>query len=805
MFRDICSAIYQNKNILMFVSVGVYIFALYGVLSNNAVLFAAILTIFFIFLTIKNIFPFKVIMIWALIFYFGILNTSFRIKDTDELLDLAPINSTIYGKIVTIPQKKDNEKIQFVFDVNKIEYDGMVKQFRNEKILVTLNTDEKFQIYDSYKIRGRLSTPFKAGNPSQFDYGNYLRNFDTYAVFYGRNPYSMKDLDIPCFEKLSENNTNVEKILQGINNYREKILKVHSKYLMSPNLEILGGIVFGDDAVSPPKNIKQSFVNSGLLHILAASGMNVGFIYSFFFLIMNFFKVPFKINTGICILAVLAYVLMTGLGASVLRAALMLLFVLIGKLIDRDAHSISLLSFVAFLMLIYNPMYVNDVGFQLSFIVTFGLLVMTPYVIQYKSRLLNWIIGSITIPIFAQLWVIPIQIFYFNNISIYSVFANIMSVPILFIISFGGFISSLLSIIQPLSNFICMTFDFILNPLITLLVNISDFWGNLPYSTMQTTHPNQIQIIIYYMILINITLFFNKEFREKWHRIMKKSLPILIIVLLFSTISVPNHNLEITAFDVGNADAFMIKTPENKYLMIDTGKAGYNGGKSQAEILILKYFKDKGIKGLDSIIITHFDNDHSGGAADIIKNMNVEKIYVNSENHPSVQAQDIYKTAKENETKIIKAENQQNVYDKSGLKITNYIADGIKGVGDNENSIITLLQSNDFSMLFTGDAGIETFNQLKSYLPKNITVLKVGHHGASGVINKNIANYINPKYSIISTGENKFGHPSIYTTETLRNSSVLRTDINNSIKIIVKNKNFEIYTYDSKSKKYKKL
>ena len=94
---------------------------------------------------------------------------------------------------------------------------------------------------------------------------------------------------------------------------------------------------------------------------------------------------------------------------------------------------------------------------------------------------------------------------------------------------------------------------------------------------------------------------------------MRVCLPVLVSVLLLSTISIPNNNLEITAFDVGNADAFMIKTPDNKYMMIDTGKGGYNGGKSQAELLILKYFADNGIKNLDSIIVTHFDNDHCGG------------------------------------------------------------------------------------------------------------------------------------------------------------------------------------------------
>ena len=802
MFKNMCSAVSQNKNILMLVTVGMYILAIYGVLNEKIILFALLLTLFLIFSAVKNLFPYKIIIIWALIFYFGILNTSLRIKDTDDLLDIAPVNSTIYGKIISVPQTRDSGKTQFYFKVSKIEYDNTAKEFSNEKVLVSLNSDEKFNIYDSYKIRGRLSTPFKAGNPSQFDYGNYLRNFDTYAVFYGHNPYAMKDLDIPCYEKINTQKELSEKVLQKISNYREHILKSHSQYLASPNLEILGGIVFGDDAVPPPANIKQSFINSGLLHILAASGMNVGFIYSFFFLIMSFIRVPFRINTCICILAVLTYVLMTGLGASVVRAALMLLFVLIGKLINRDAHNVSLLSFVAFLMLIYNPMYLNDVSFQLSFVVTLGLLIMIPYLVQSKFKIVNWVISTVSIPIIAQLWVIPIQIFYFNNISIYSVFANIMSVPIIAVISFGGFISSLLSLIEPISNLVCHGFDLVLNPLITILVDISDFWGTLPNSTMQTTHPNPFQIGIYYLILINITLFFDKNIRGKYIKLISICLPVLISVLLISTISLPNRNLEITAFDVGNADAFMIKTPNNDYMMIDTGKAGYNGGKSQAEIILLKYFADRGINKLKFIIVTHFDNDHCGGTVDLINGMNVETVYVNTLTHDSNQAQEIYKTATTRKVNLREGENNQIIYDKDGLKIKNFIIKNTKGVGDNESSIVTLLTYGDFSMLFTGDSGIETLNKLKNYLPQNITVLKVGHHGAAGVINKSLAEHLKPEYSIISTGENKFGHPSIYTIETLHNSKILRTDLHNSVKFIADKNGYKALTYNPKKKKY---
>ena len=106
-------------------------------------------------------------------------------------------------------------------------------------------------------------------------------------------------------------------------------------------------------------------------------------------------------------------------------------------------------------------------------------------------------------------------------------------------------------------------------------------------------------------------------------------------------------------------------------------------------------------------------------------------------------------------------------------------------------------------MLFTGDAGINGIKSVLNEIPRNITVLKVPHHGAVGGINKELAEYLNPKYSIVSTGENKFGHPSVYILEILKNSIVLRTDVNNSIRIRVNNRGYKIQTYEIKTRKYK--
>ena len=774
----------------MLLSAGVYILALYAVLSSQLLVVSLLFSIILILLVCFEQIPIKYVIVWLLIFYLGVINTSSRLKNVDALLNLAPVNSEITGKVLTIPQGKLDGKQKFFFDVEKIKFGAVEKNFKHEKVLVTLNSDDSnLNLYDSLILDGRLSAPFKAGNPSQFDYGNYLRNHNAYSVFYAKS-----------FEKLDRKLSVKENVMQKINNYRENVISIHSGYLKSPNLEILGGIVFGDDAVSPPQNIKQSFINSGLLHILAASGMNVAFIYSFFFAIMSLLRMNFKLKVSLGIVTVVIYSLMTGLGASVIRAACMLVFVLLGKLIDRDAHSISLLSFVALLMLIYNPMYINDVGFQLSFIVTFGILVMAPAVARFKNKVLDFIAGTVAIPIIAQLWVIPIQIFYFNNISLYSVFANIMSVPILMVLSFGGFVSSLLCAIKPLAGFICQVFDFVLNPLLTLLVNISDFWGHLPHSAIQTTHPSVFQILIYYGIILCVSALMYKEFREKYLKKLLVMLFVLLGVWALTLVPCRNSNLEITAFDVGNADCFLVKTPNNKYLMIDTAKGGYKGGKSQAEMIVMKYFKDTGIKNLDSIIVTHFDDDHSGGAVDLMNGVTVEKLYVNDIHHKSQAAKEIYKTAELRGVNIIEAKNSQVVYDKSGLKITNYVAK--KYDNDNDSSIVTTLKYGDFSMLFTGDASASVIKSLMDETNSSYTVLKVPHHGAYGGVDRELIQKVKPKYSIVSVGDNKFGHPDIYTLGLLKDSIVLRTDIDNAIRIIVNKHGLKVMTYDMKKRKF---
>lgn len=801
MIRNFLSEVAQKKYFIMFFTSVIYIVGLFAYFVDVAILSASVLLILGIFAIARNYVSPKLVLFWYFIFFFGFFNASLRIKNSDALYQLAPQEATITGQIVSIPTGNDARKTKFFIDASKISYAGKSVNIEAKTYATVYPGGDKngeahlgFNIGDTYNIKGKLRTPFKVGNPSQFDYAKYLRNFNTFTLFYADKSDCSK-LDVKLTPRWV--------FMQGLNNLRNEIIQTHSKYLKSPNLEILGGVVFGDDAIAPPDYIKTAFLNSGLLHILAASGMNVAIVYGIWFFILNKFKVPFNIIVSSGIFMIILYALMTGLGPSVVRAVFMLIFILLGKLIDRDAHSISLLSFVALLMLIYNPAYINDVGFQLSFLVTFGLLTTAPVVFERIKFMPNWLSGMIFIPIVAQIWVAPIQMFYFNSFSLYSVFANIAIMPFVSIVSFGGFISSVLALIEPIASSVCLVFDFVLNPVLNCLVFISEYFSKLPHSLVTTTQPNVFQIFLYYSIVIAITLLL-KLGKDKKFILLTTA---LFVVLVLSTFNLPNKNLEVITFDVQNADAFLIKTPENKYFIIDSAKSGYKGAKSPARAIVIEYLKDRGIKNIEGLILTHFDNDHSGGAIDLMENLRVKRVYINSYNDKSSTSKKIYSYLNGHKNiNVSIPKNNELIYVEPNLKIKAYTA-GLQGEkSENENSIITLVSLNNFDELFMGDAGVLAFEKIQNYLPKNIEVLKIGHHGAKNVVNKQMLDRINPKVAVISTGPNNYGHPNGVTLDILESHGVkvFRTDLQNSIKVVSSQSVYNIHSYSKSNNKYNK-
>lgn len=744
---------------------------------------------FFLLFTKKISKTFSLIIVS--IFIFGNLYTCHKMKTDDLLKTLAPTEATIKGQVISIPTSSQTNKTKFFVQVNEIKTKKETYSTKSKTYITLEEPKEKYKqikIGDEIEAFAKLRIPQEATNPSQFSYRDYLKNFNTFTTAY---------VTQNSWEIVNSPQTKKWKFIQQLNTLRQNIIQRHNKIIKTPNIEILGGIVFGDDAISPPDDIKTTFIHSGLMHILAASGLNVALIFGIWFFIFSKLRLPYKFGITTGIFLILIYTMMTGLGPPVLRAALMLTFALIGKLIDRDADNIALLLLVAAILLINNPAALFDVGFQLSFIVTLGLLTFCPLLAEKTQKIPQVIAGSIYVPIIAQIVIAPIQMFYFNNFAIYSIIANICSMPLVSAISFMGFISSIFAAIPKFPTAIITIFDYIMNPILSGLVNISNFFASLPNALLTTVQLHPIQIVLYYSILVCIFICLKTGATKK----LIIFTAALIFFLLVSTLPYKNTNLETIYFNVGNADAILVKTPNNKHVLIDTGRLPFLGNYSSAKSIIYEYLKDNGIKEIEYLILTHFDADHAGGAKtlmDLIKIKNIVISKFEDEDELSLLIPEyarkkainiIYPTK---ETNLIKYKNgEMNVYQAQDKKLDS-----------NNLSIITTFTHNNKTLLFAGDAEINILEGLN--IPSTVEIFKVGHHGANNTVSTKFLTDKHVKAAILSTGPSAYNHPAPNTVKAIQKTDtiLLRTDVDNAIKVIINDKT-KIYSY--KRKKWKKI
>ena len=746
----------------------------------------------------KFLFSIKYFIAIILTYFVGIINCANHLNYYDDLSSYCEnTNVTLNAQVITIPSNSQENKTKFFAKVNSIEFDDVKQDNLKAKTYITINDEaeniSRIKIGDNLRVTGRLKAPENAKNPSQFDYAKYLQYKNTFSLMYVKDDW----------EIISSATNAKGNFLRKLNDTRNNILSIHKQNISSPMIEILGGIIFGDDAVNPDETTKDNFTKSGILHILAASGMNVTLIFGIWIFLATKlkFNYNFSILMGITLISV--YTCMTGFGPPIIRAFLMLTLVLIGKLIDRETSTISLLFLVGLLMLIINPLMAFDIGFQLSFIVTFALIITAPLIdFKFKHKWINYTIGACMIPLIAQIYAAPLQMFYFNTFNIYSVITNIAIIPVLSIVSFIGFISSAIALIPFLAQKVCFLADLILNPLLIYIYKMAELFSSLPNSVIDISKPSLLQLILYFSIIILLTCIFAYKLNKK------KTLTItgiLTIIFCLTFIPINLKQTEIIFYSVGNADSCLIKTPQNKYFLIDTGKSPYLSSSSQAKNIIIKYLKDKGIKKIDGLILSHFDSDHAGGTIDILKEINTQMVYFPNTFEDTILSENIIHYIKENNINYKIVEKEIEIIKENDLNIKATVTTNKTIKDENEKSVIVLLKDKNQKALFMGDAGISAYNTLPKEYKENISIIKSGHHGGKNTVNNEIAK--NSDLFIISTGINIYSHPSKETLEIIEqnNKKYLRTDEYNAIKIAIKNNRYKIRAYSPKQRDFKDL
>ena len=298
-----------------------------------------------------------------------------------------------------------------------------------------------------------------------------------------------------------------------INSVRQKIISIFSKSLPSPSSSLILGIVFGIKEPMP-KEFKDHLRNSGVLHVIAASGMNVtlvgGFISSAFALFLKR-----QLALGISIIGIMFYAILAGLEPSIIRASIMGILVFSSQILGRQNMARNGLFGAGFLMLFLDPSLIFDIGFQLSFLATLGLLYIKPLFEKnkkHKAIIKKSLIGSdVVTTISAQLATLPVLLANFGSYSVWSIFANglvLWTVPI--IMAIGGVAAIFGLIFMPLGS-ILIYFSY---PFLLYFEKIVSLFGKMG-ETVSIGDASWPIIIGYYSMLISCVLFFLRKKNNK--------------------------------------------------------------------------------------------------------------------------------------------------------------------------------------------------------------------------------------------------------------------------------------------------
>lgn len=330
-------------------------------------------------------------------------------------------------------------------------------------------------------------------------------------------------------EKTGEGKGN---ILKSSSIYFKKYIKnMYSYYLPKMESVLISGIVLGGDQ-NIPKGVQKIFRDTGTVHILAVSGMNVGLIGIICFVIFsNAFRLPKKIAVIPSIFIIWFYSLITGMNPPVVRSAITLTILFLGYIFEREGDVLNSLSLAAMIILLISPLILYSISFQLSFVCVLSMILIYPELENFKIKKINkeeekikedlkkinknspdnymnrFVFNIKTIFLLSlsiQIGVWPIGAFYFQQVSLISVIANIFVVPLVGIILYLGITMVIFSKISFLVKILASTSWFLL----IILENIVFFFAKLPYSNFQIQKPSLFFIMCYYIIII---LCLNRE------------------------------------------------------------------------------------------------------------------------------------------------------------------------------------------------------------------------------------------------------------------------------------------------------
>jgi len=559
----------------------------------------------------------SVFMVLAIIlagfFRYEVLTRDFPPNHVSNFLNLNR-SVTITGKIGDQPDVRVNKTFLKV-QAQTLSTGKKTIATSGQIILKIKEPTFRFDYADRIEFKGFLYEPSPVRNPGAFDYRKYLSRKGIHGMV------TLSGADKVQVISKEPGGVLLSKIVIPL---RKWILGVFDQTLSGNHKALLSGFLLGETR-DIPKDIYDMFRDTGTVHLLVVSGSNVWLVVGIIFALLSLLRVPKIPTTIITLICIFIFSNLVHNDPPVVRAGIMASVMLLGVLLYKDVQLINLVSFSALVILLFSPLFLFDVGFQLSFASVFAIVILVPklsemlakYVSKSHKKLWRWIILPCLVSLSVEIILFPILAYYFNTVPMIVVVANLFIVPLASLsVVFSGFtlfsaiFSSGLASIFSASNWVFLH----------LTLKLNTFFATLPITKLTVASPSILTFIVYYLF---IWLLLSP--------IAQKRKAIIFSLVIFGNVfawkgllTSDSHLLKLTFLDVGQGSCAVMELPDNQTFVINAGNK--EGDFDSGEYVVIPFLYKNGITEIDRLILTDGSGENINSAKSVAEEVKIEQL-----------------------------------------------------------------------------------------------------------------------------------------------------------------------------------
>lgn len=507
---------------------------------------------------------------------------------------------TVRGRLLSTPRMTRSQRGQFWLEASQIDEikkdagEGDGSKVVTGKLYTTVPLLQSTGLVPGQELRvtGVLYKPKAAANPGGFDFQKFLAQEGAFAGLSGR-----------------QINLITEERKWGWWQVREQIARSQVRWLGIPEGPLVSAMVLGSKAVDLPYDVRDLFVEVGLAHALAASGFQTSLILG---VVLGLTR---RASRGVQIFfgsaALLLFLALTGFQASVLRATLMGFAALLALGLRRKVKQLGALIVVAVILLLVNPNWIWDLGFQLSFLATLGLIVTASAI----TKRMDWLPGAlsslIAVPVAATIWTLPLLLHVFSTIAVYSVPLNILATPLISVTSLGGMVSAIASMILPdLGTAVASVLYYPAH----WLIELAQTFASLPGNSFAVGSISTLQMLAMYLLIVLV--WWVGWWQKRWF-----VAGVIVIALIFLPGWQANRDIfRVTMLAAGGEPALVIQE-RGLVTAINSGDEG------TGRFTLMPFLRNQGINQINLAVALDFLGDGSSGWLEVVSRFPIQVFY----------------------------------------------------------------------------------------------------------------------------------------------------------------------------------